>query len=85
MGSAVPRNALPQMQLRARTAFPFAVEIHLLRDGKVVLRSEGPAISFPCERPGVYRIEIYLRGGTPLSRDFPWIISNPIYIREEGP
>lgn len=85
MGSTVPRNASSRIQLRARAAFPFAVEIHLLRDGEVVLSSEGPDISFPCERPGVYRIEIYLRGGSPLSPDFPWIISNPIYIREEGP
>jgi len=84
MGSAVPRNALSQMQLRARTAFPFAVEIHLLRDGKVVLRSEGPDISFPCKRPGVYRVEVYLQGRSPLARDFPWIISNPIYLREAG-
>jgi hypothetical protein len=84
MGSAVPRDSLSGMQLRARAAFPFAVETHLLRDGQVVLRSEGPDISFPCQNPGVYRIEIYLRGGSPLSRDFPWIISNPIYIREEG-
>lgn len=84
MGSTVPRNASAQMQLRARAAFPFAVETHLLRDGQVVLRSEGPDISFPCQNPGVYRIEIYLQGGSPLSRDFPWIISNPIYIREGG-
>ena len=85
MGSSVPRNFSPQMQLRTRAAFPFAVETHLLRDGEVVLRSEGPDLSFPCQNPGVYRIEIYLRGGSPLARDFPWVISNPIYIREEGP
>jgi len=85
MGSAVPRNLSARMQLRARAAFPFAIQTHLLRDGDVMLRSEGPDISFPCENPGVYRIEIYLRGRSPLARDFPWIISNPIYIREEGP
>ena len=84
MGSAVPRNVSPRMRLRARAAFPFAVQTHLLRDGEVVLRSEETDISFPSERPGVYRIEIYLRGGSPLARDFPWIISNPIYVREDG-
>jgi hypothetical protein len=84
MGSAVPRNVSPRMRLRARAAFPFAVQTHLLRDGEVVLRSEETDISFPSERPGVYRMEIYLRGGSPLARDFPWIISNPIYVREDG-
>jgi len=49
-----------------------------------VLRSEGPDISFSSGRPGVYRVEICLRGGSPLARDFPWIISNPIFIREDG-
>jgi hypothetical protein len=85
MGSAVPLTPSSRMQLRAKAAFPFAVQTHLLRDGEVVLRSEEPEISFPSERPGVYRIEIYLQGGSPLARDFPWIISNPIYLREDGP
>jgi hypothetical protein len=84
MGSTVPRDASSQMRLRAEAAFPFAVKTHLLRDGEVVLRAEGPDISFPGDTAGVYRIEMYLRGGSPLARDFPWIISNPIYIREEG-
>jgi hypothetical protein len=85
MGSTVPLDPSSRMQLRAKAAFPFAVQTHLLRDGEVVLRSEGAEISFPPERPGVYRIEIYLQGGSPLARDFPWIISNPIYLREDGP
>ena len=84
MGSEVSRNASLQMQLRTKAAFPFAVETHLIRDGEVVLRSEGPDISFSCQTPGVYRVEIHLRGGAPLARDFPWIVSNPIYVREEG-
>jgi len=85
MGSAVPPAPSFPVQLRAEAAFPFAVQTRLLRDGEVVLRSEGSAISFPSDRPGVYRIEIYLRGGSPLARDFPWVISNPIFIREDGP
>lgn len=85
MGSTVPLAPSSPVQLRAEAAFPFAVQTRLLRDGEVVLRSEGSAISFPSDRPGVYRIEIYLRGRSPLARDFPWIISNPIFIREGGP
>lgn len=85
MGSAVPFAPSSQVQIRSEAKFPFTVQTHLLRDGQVVLRSEGPEISYPSERPGVYRIEIYLQQRTPLARDFPWIISNPIYVREGGP
>jgi hypothetical protein len=84
MGSTVPLAPSSRMQFRAEAAFPFAVQTCLLRDGEVVLRSEGPDISFSSGRPGVYRVEICLRGGSPLARDFPWIISNPIFIREDG-
>jgi len=84
MGSTVPRNVSSRMRLRAKAALPFAVQTHRLRDGEVVLRSEETDISVPSESPGVYRMEIYIRGGSPLARDFPWIISNPIYVREDG-
>jgi hypothetical protein len=85
MGSSVPFAPSSKVEFHADAAFPFPVQTHLLRDGQVVLRSEGPEISFSSERPGVYRIEIYLQQRTPLARDFPWIISNPIYVREVGP
>jgi hypothetical protein len=85
MGSSVPRAACPRLRLRAEADFPPGVEIRLLRNGKAVLRSEGPEISFVPEEPGSYRIEIYLQGRTPLAGDFPWIISNPIFWREDKP
>ncbi len=83
MGSSVSRTANPRLQLRAEADFPPGVEIRLLRNGITVLRSEGRDISFAPEGPGTYRIEIYLRGRNPLAGDFPWIISNPIFWRED--
>jgi len=85
MGSTVSLAQPSRVQLRSEAAFPFPVQTYLLRDGEVVLRSKGAEISCPSVRPGVYRIEVYLQGGSPLTRDFPWIISNPIFIREGGP
>jgi len=84
MGSAVPADPSSRVELRAKGAFPFAVEIRLLRDGEVVLSSRGPEVSYSPGGPGVYRVEVYLQGRSPLARDFPWIISNPIYLREAG-
>jgi len=84
MGSSVRSEPSSRVEFRAKAAFPFAVEACLFRDGVAILRSEEPEISFPVEGPGVYRIEVYLKGRSPLARDFPWITSNPIYVREDG-
>jgi hypothetical protein len=83
MGSAVTFIPSSGIELRSEAAFPFAVETRLLRNGEVVLRSEGTDVSFPATKPGVYRIEVYLWGESLLARDFPWIVSNPIYLRED--
>jgi hypothetical protein len=85
MGSALSLTSAPRLWLRAEAEFASPLEIRLLRNGKPVLRSEGGGISFTPEEPGTYRIEIYLRGKTPLAGDFPWIISNPIFWREDEP
>lgn len=85
MGSAVSSAAAPHLHLRAEANFPHAVELRLLRNGEPVLRSKGGNVSFVPEEPGIYRIEVYLRGRTLLARDFPWIVSNPIFRRKDGP
>ena len=84
MGSALSLAAAPRLLLRAEADFP-ETEIRLLRNGEEVLRSQAREISFAPQAPGVYRIEIYLRGKTPLAADFPWIVSNPIFWREDEP
>jgi hypothetical protein len=84
MGSTISRDASHRVQFRSEASFPFKVQTRLLRNGEVICSAAGPEISFPTEKPGVYRLEIYLQGRSPLARDFPWIISNPIYIREGG-
>ncbi len=85
MGSALSFNATPRLRLRAEADFPHGVEMRLLRNGKTVLRSERQEISTVPEEPGTYRIEVYLRGKTLLAEDFPWIVSNPIFWREDKP
>ncbi len=84
MGSAVSDFDAPRLRLRVEADMPHPAELRLLRNGETVLRSEGGTVSFVPEEPGVYRIEVYLRGRTLLDRDFPWIISNPIFWRKEG-
>lgn len=85
MGSAVSPGAAPRLHLRAEADFPHAMELRLLRNGDPMLKSEGGKVSFVTEEPGAYRIEVYLRGGTLLAGDFPWIVSNPIFWRKEAP
>lgn len=69
--------------LQARAAYPFPKEIRLLRDGHEVARTSGNVLFYRADEPGAYRVEVYLRGRTPLSGAVPWILSNPIFLREE--
>jgi hypothetical protein len=84
MGSTISWNSSTRVTFQSEASFPFAVETRLLRNGEVVSRTEGAKVSFPSDKPGAYRLEVYLRGRSLLARDFPWIISNPIYLREGG-
>ncbi len=60
-----------------------ASEWRLVRDGKTVFTSTEKAFSFQPKSPGVYRVEVYLRERTMLRRNAPWILSNPIFLREK--
>ncbi|MEX2315680.1 MAG: PHP domain-containing protein [Pirellulales bacterium] len=64
--------------LRLRAEAPLEGRFKLVRDGEVVLDEEGPSIDFAVDRPGVYRVEVWL---TLAGEARPWILSNPIYVR----
>jgi hypothetical protein len=83
MGSVV-RDLLP-LSLRVRAGFSFPKEIRLLRNGLPVASSDKKMLFYRVDTPGTYRVEVYLRGRTPLAKDVPWILSNPIFVREERP
>jgi hypothetical protein len=61
---------------------PAPARIVLLRDGRVCASARGRELDFECREPGVYRAEarVKLDGHT-----YPWILSNPIYVREPEP
>ncbi|MFB0566369.1 MAG: hypothetical protein ACETWK_11930 [Candidatus Aminicenantaceae bacterium] len=71
------------VMLHIKAQFPFSIEILLIHDGKTILRSTKTGIAFEAKNPGTYRVEIYLKERTPLGKDIPWIISNPIFLQEE--
>ena len=84
MGSTISADSATRVEFRTQAPFSLPVQTRLLRDGEVVQSVEGTGISFASAEPGVYRLEVYLRGRSLLARDVPWIISNPIYVREVG-
>jgi hypothetical protein len=55
----------------------------LLHNGEPVLTSEQKTQTYLPLRAGVYRVEVFLRERTYLSQDCPWILSNPIFLRNE--
>lgn len=56
---------------------PAPGDIHLLRNGKRVLRRRGAYLQHLLVDPGVYRVEVYRRF---WGRKVGWIFSSPIYI-----
>ncbi len=69
--------------LKIKAPFPFKKEMKLIHNGEEILNFEESDASYPIEKPGTYRVEVYLREKTPLKNDIPWIISNPIFIKRK--
>jgi hypothetical protein len=75
IGSEVPLE--PGLRLRAEA--PLEGRFKLVRNGEVVADMKGPLLDFAVELPGVYRIEVWLNIA---GEDRPWILTNPIYVRQ---
>lgn len=76
MGSEVPFAA----DLRLRAEAPLEGAFKVVRDGEVIFEQTAHAIDVPVDKPGNYRVEVWL----PLPGEArPWILSNPIYVREQ--
>jgi len=56
--------------------------IRVVRDGKIIHQSDNEFLSHEVARAGIYRVEVYLRERTPMRQDVPWILSNPIFLKE---
>jgi hypothetical protein len=57
---------------------PRSADIRLVCDGEIAARRRGRTLSYTTARPGVYRVEVYLRYRL-AGRG--WIFSSPIYVR----
>lgn len=69
--------------LHIKTPFSFAIETHLIHNGKIIFQSIEKSISYEADSPGTYRVEVYLKEKSPMNKSVPWIISNPIFLRKE--
>jgi hypothetical protein len=70
--------------LHVRSLFPYAQEVHLIHNGKTIVVTSKGNLPHDSKDPGFYRVEVYLKARTALHKDIPWILSNPIYLREKG-
>jgi hypothetical protein len=66
--------------LYLRAEAPLEGRFKLIRDGQIALEQIGPGIEFLVDKPGVYRVEVWLNIA---GEDRPWILTNPIYVRGE--
>ncbi|HZX10377.1 MAG TPA: PHP domain-containing protein [Acidobacteriota bacterium] len=72
------------ISLFIKTPDSISCQTALLHNGKPVLTDSKDLISYTCLEPGVYRAEVYLHEKSPLDKSCPWILSNPIFLREEA-
>ena len=81
MGSTIMLDSPVLLNIEA--PFPFAKDIHLVHNGKMIFRSAEDSISYEVAHPGTYRVEVYLTERSPLGKNIPWIVSNPIFLIED--
>ena len=67
-------------KLRAKSPLP--ARFVLLKDGNPSAEVSGLSAEFPINTGGIYRIEAYLDSLPPPAMGKPWVISNPIYVRQ---
>ena len=53
---------------------PYHADIRLLQNGQIIQNISGKKLHLSIDKPGVYRVEVYLDRR-------PWIFSNPIFLR----
>jgi len=77
--SSLESNTVLHVQL------PPGIKAHTraVRNGQTIHQSDEASLSYGISLPGIYRVEVYLREKTPLRRDVPWILSNPIFLKEK--
>ena len=75
MGSTVKQGATLVAQSPRQAVF------RLFQNGKPWKTISGSQCQLAAERPGFYRLEVYLPDPPPELEHNPWIISNPIYVK----
>jgi hypothetical protein len=63
--------------LRLRAEAPLEGTFKLIRNGEVLLSKTGTDFAYDVEKPGVYRVEVWLKLA---GEDRPWILTNPLYV-----
>lgn len=76
MGEGIPATN----ETALHVSVPVSARTVLFRDGERISEAEGVEAAFAAQRPGAYRVEVYLKDAQLLA-DMPWIISNHIYVR----
>jgi hypothetical protein len=64
--------------LHLKAEAPLEGRFKLIRNGETVLDETTRSLDFEVDKPGVYRVEVWLK--LP-DEERPWILTNPIYVR----
>ena len=78
----VDRDGAP-VRLQVEAAVPDGAGTRLLRNGEVVAEASGGSLQLQTRAAGAYRVEVAL-AAAPGHPPVPWLVSNPIYLRDAG-
>ncbi|MFO7866458.1 MAG: hypothetical protein R6V02_06565 [Candidatus Aminicenantes bacterium] len=82
MGSSAPLTSATRLHIELPAAQ--LCRVRLIHNGSVLPLQPEKHIQFKPENPGFYRVEVTLKKSL-LSENCPWILSNPIYLKETFP
>jgi acetyl esterase/lipase len=69
-------------ETRLEIFLPVPAKIKVIHNGEVVAQAEDSKFSYAVKEEGSYRVEARLSAGGPKeNKTWPWIFSNPIYVR----
>lgn len=76
-------NSEKESYLNLELPYKSKFEAVLLKDGTRFFTTGKEKSIIKINENGVYRVEVYLKDSPVLKRNVPWILSNPVYFREE--
>lgn len=81
----IPMGGNAEIGSTLNIELPYKVKFEaiIFKDGKKYISTDKRKFKIKVNEEGVYRAEVYLKDNKALKGNIPWILSNPVFVREE--